>query len=139
MDYLVVAAWDADNKITGYNSTSDEAIAIAMRDSMIAEEYTGAFYVEKPLGSRPYWTVDPKNKTVTYDPAEKAAALKAAKWGHIRVKRDQLLEESDWTQYNDSPLTDEAKAEWAVHRQSLRDLPHTTDDPADPTWPTPPG
>ena len=57
----------------------------------------------------------------------------------LRAKRNTLLTESDWTQYNDSPLTDEVKAEWSVHREALRDLPANTDDPADPTWPTPPG
>ena len=57
----------------------------------------------------------------------------------LRTERNTLLTESDWTQYNDSPLTDEVKAEWTVHRQSLRDLPANTDDPANPTWPTPPG
>jgi hypothetical protein len=57
----------------------------------------------------------------------------------LRAKRNTLLTESDWTQYNDSPLTDEVKAEWTVHRETLRDLPANTDDPADPTWPTPPG
>ena len=57
----------------------------------------------------------------------------------LRSKRNTLLTESDWTQYNDSPLTDEVKAEWAVHRQALRDLPANTDDPSNPTWPTPPG
>ena len=57
----------------------------------------------------------------------------------LRVKRNTLLTESDWTQYNDTPLSDEVKAEWTVHRQALRDLPANTDDPANPTWPTPPG
>ena len=57
----------------------------------------------------------------------------------LRLERDKLLTESDWTQYNDSPLSDEVKAEWTVYRESLRDLPENTDDPADPTWPTPPG
>ena len=57
----------------------------------------------------------------------------------LRVKRNTLLTESDWTQYNDSPLSDEVKAEWTVYRESLRDLPANTDDPANPTWPTPPG
>ena len=41
----------------------------------------------------------------------------------LRLKRDALLTESDWTQVNDSPLTTEKKAEWAVYRQALRDLP----------------
>ena len=48
----------------------------------------------------------------------------------IRNKRDGLLLESDWTQVNDSPLTDTKKAEWATYRQALRDLPsqYTDDD-----------
>jgi len=57
----------------------------------------------------------------------------------LRLKRNTLLVESDWTQYTDSPLDDEVKTEWAVYRVSLRDLPENTDDPANPTWPTPPG
>jgi len=56
----------------------------------------------------------------------------------LRTERNTLLTESDWTQYNDSPLTDEVKAEWAVHRETLRDLPANTDDPANPTWPEAP-
>lgn len=57
---------------------------------------------------------------------------------HLRAKRNVLLASSDWTQYNDSQLSDEDKASWGVHRQSLRDLPANTDDPANPTWPSPP-
>ena len=39
-----------------------------------------------------------------------------------KAKRDKLLIESDWTQGNDSPLSDDAKAEWATYRQALRDI-----------------
>ena len=41
----------------------------------------------------------------------------------IRNMRNGLLEESDWTQLNDSPLSDLKKQEWATYRQELRDLP----------------
>lgn len=41
----------------------------------------------------------------------------------IRQKRNDLLIASDWTQVNDSPLSDAKKAEWATYRQELRDLP----------------
>jgi len=41
----------------------------------------------------------------------------------IRQKRNDLLIASDWTQVNDSPLSDTKKAEWATYRQKLRDLP----------------
>lgn len=40
-----------------------------------------------------------------------------------RDTRNQLLAESDWTQFNDSPLTGELKTSWATYRQTLRDLP----------------
>jgi len=54
----------------------------------------------------------------------------------VRVERNALLDSSDWTQGNDSPLTDEAKASWASYRQELRDLPANTPDLANPTWPS---
>ena len=41
----------------------------------------------------------------------------------LRLKRDALLIASDWTQVNDSPLSDTKKAEWSTYRQELRDLP----------------
>jgi hypothetical protein len=41
----------------------------------------------------------------------------------IRQKRNDLLIASDWTQVNDSPLSDTKKEEWSTYRQELRDLP----------------
>ena len=47
----------------------------------------------------------------------------------IKKHRNFLLQESDWTQMPDSPLSDSKKAEWAAYRQQLRDLPSSyTDD-----------
>lgn len=56
----------------------------------------------------------------------------------FRSERDGLLATSDWTQMPDSPLTDAKKAEWAIYRQALRDLPSSTTDPSNPTWPDKP-
>lgn len=55
----------------------------------------------------------------------------------IRIKRDQLLVNSDWTQLPDSPFITEKKTEWNIYRQQLRDLPFTC-DPTNPIWPIPP-
>jgi len=66
--------------------------------------------------------------------AAEEAAKPARHWARLRTERNALLVSSDWTQYNDSPLDDEAKADWAEYREELRDLPEST-DPADPTWP----
>ena len=40
----------------------------------------------------------------------------------MRLRRDQLLVESDWAMIYDTP-TD--KAVWAIYRQTLRDFPAT--------------
>ena len=61
-----------------------------------------------------------------------------AAWIMLRRERKSLLSESDWTQGNDSPLSEEKKAEWAMYRQALRDLPANTTDPTNVTWPVPP-
>ena len=41
----------------------------------------------------------------------------------LRIARNQLLSESDWTQMPDSQLSDSKKAEWVTYRQALRDVP----------------
>ena len=56
----------------------------------------------------------------------------------LRTERNKLLAQSDWTQANDSPLTDSKKVEWASYRTLLRDLPNNTSDPANPSWPEKP-
>ena len=56
----------------------------------------------------------------------------------VREQRDLLLQQSDWTQSNDSPLSAEQKQEWATYRQALRDLPSNTTDFTNPAWPTKP-
>ena len=62
-------------------------------------------------------------------------------WIPIRRQRDRLLENSDWTQGVDSPLSASKKTEWATYRQELRDLPTEQSSKtkyADITWPTKP-
>ena len=59
----------------------------------------------------------------------------------LREERNQKLVASDWTHLSDypAPLADAKKAEWAIHRQSLRDLPETADMTVWPdVWPTEP-
>jgi hypothetical protein len=55
----------------------------------------------------------------------------------IRIKRDALLAESDWTALSDVPLADVKKAEWQAYRQALRDFPATC-DPKNLIWPDKP-
>ena len=43
----------------------------------------------------------------------------------IRKFRDKKLASSDWTNGQDSPLSDSKRQEWAVYRQALRDITET--------------
>ena len=53
----------------------------------------------------------------------------------LRIRRNQLLTESDWTQSRDVLLSNDE--DWKTYRQQLRDLPKNT-DPMNPVWPTKP-
>lgn len=59
----------------------------------------------------------------------------------MRERRNNLLIESDWTQGDDSPLSDSKKTEWQTYRQALRDVPANNSSATvreDITWPTQP-
>ncbi|KRD06550.1 hypothetical protein ASE21_19260 [Flavobacterium sp. Root901] len=56
---------------------------------------------------------------------------------NLRTTRNTLLTDSDWTQLEDSPLSEEKKTEWKNYRQKLRDLTNL-DDLTSIFWPTQP-
>lgn len=57
-------------------------------------------------------------------------------WNIVKFQRNQLLNQSDWTQLPDVTLA--TKEVWAAYRQLLRDITLQS-DPFNITWPTPPG
>ncbi len=59
----------------------------------------------------------------------------AQQWNEVRYKRNQLLQESDWTQLPDVPLS--TKEVWAAYRQQLRDITNQA-DPFNIVWPIAP-
>lgn len=59
----------------------------------------------------------------------------AERWlNMLREKRNELLAETDWWASSDLTMTDAQKK----YRQDLRDLPSTTTDPEEVTWPVKP-
>ena len=58
----------------------------------------------------------------------------------VRMYRNSLLTQSDWTQLPDVPLTPNQVAAWRVYRQQLRDFLDSIDVPnwTAPNWPVPP-
>ena len=59
----------------------------------------------------------------------------------LREKRDKLLQECDWVELNNAPLTSSKKTEWQTYRTKLRDITNgldTVDKVNNVTWPTKP-
>jgi hypothetical protein len=63
---------------------------------------------------------------VTLDPEE------------VRAERNAKLAASDWTQFPDSPLTNDQRAEWSAYRHLLRELTGQKGFPSQVIWPEPP-
>ena len=58
-------------------------------------------------------------------------------WDDIRVKRNKILIETDWTMTTGASVD---QSQWAAYRQVIRDIPQTYKDktPDDVVWPTQP-
>ena len=69
------------------------------------------------------------------DCPEPDPATKAEK---IRIQRNALLAQSDWTQLSDAPLSTVQKTAWAVYRQALRNIPEQSDFPNNVSFPESP-
>lgn len=59
------------------------------------------------------------------------------KWLEVRELRDNLLSQSDWTQFQDSPITGSSLTDWQTYRQSLRDITSQS-NPFSLSWPARP-
>lgn len=62
----------------------------------------------------------------------------SASWESIRSTRDAKLASSDWTQLQDTALSEGARLAWATYRQALRDITDAFDSPSDVVWPASP-
>jgi hypothetical protein len=57
---------------------------------------------------------------------------------NVKIQRNELLMQSDWTQLPNNPLTPEKQQQWADYRQQLRDIPAQPGYPFNVVWPTKP-
>jgi len=57
----------------------------------------------------------------------------------LRKQRNEKLGQSDFSMLPDHRVSRENEEEWKVYRQSLRDIPSTTENPENPIWPERPG
>ena len=113
------------------------AYQISVRDGVVQD--ANGNWVEN-IVARDMFSDDAELGTKAEQEAAYQATLDAKAAEAHRRTRNQLLTDSDWTQMNDSPLSNEDKTAWAVYRSELRNL---TDDAAwpnlsDSDWPVAP-
>lgn len=77
------------------------------------------------------WTLGWTKRSLTTDETNRESE-------RVRADRDGLLQDCDWTQMPDSPLSDSKKTEWATYRTNLRNVPAQSGFPTNITWPTKP-
>ena len=124
--------YDSDGNIVRTGSCSQHDLHLQAID--------GQFVIEGDADDASKMIVD--GKVVDRpEPIYTDAELNSQVLKSIRATRRNKLDQSDWTQFADSPLSDTKKAEWATYRQALRDLPQQYPDAItndDIIWPTKP-
>ena len=117
-----------------YNGSEieDTSVGIRFTDGVLSPKNWEAVWTDQEKKDRGItWTT-----TTNWSGGSEAAEKKIA----LREQRNMLLQECDWTQSPDSPLSNSKKTEWATYRTNLRNLPASYDSVDDVgfAWPTKP-
>jgi hypothetical protein len=103
-------------------------------------------FVEAEINSNQFYDgsdfVIEENEVVEYQKVRNKTAQEIqdelnGQWTFIRYRRNEFLTECDWTQLQDSPLSEQKQQEWQTYRQTLRDITLQS-DPFNIVWPTKP-
>ena len=62
------------------------------------------------------------------------AFISTPTWEQIKIKRNSLLKDSDWSAFPDANPKPSKEA-WLTYRQALRDIPSTFKTPQEVVWP----
>jgi hypothetical protein len=106
--------YQVEMKSSGYDSDDSKDV------TEVTPTLSGSIYIQT------YTISDADTETIN--------KRREIKWSEVRSSRDSLLSESDWTQFNDSPISGSTLTDWQTYRQSLRDITNQS-DPYDITWP----
>ena len=145
--YTTVNKVDDNNHICKYDvyETREEADAriVELRkisgyeDAFVVDNDATAHNGEMCFQQPKHWRVDKVNKTVSFDQNAFDADQYNSKMSDLRGEINNRLESSDIEVLPDrwANMDDGTKTAWSNYRQALRDLPATTSDTANPTWP----
>ena len=95
------------------------AISDELHKSLLADQAAGKIIImnDASIFSEPF-----VNKELTME--------------NVRLERNALLAQTDWTQFPDIQHNEELKNAWRSYRQALRDIPQAFTDPNAVIWPT---
>ena len=136
------ATLDAMNldPVLASSAATTTAYQTSVRDGV--EQDSKGNWVEKYVARDMFADTTEDGVTTTKAEHEAAyqAALDATTAENHRAARNKLLADTDWTQINDSPLSNEDKTAWATYRQELRGITDLDAWPnlADDDWPVAP-
>lgn len=126
------AYWDSEKWIVSIDSSK-----ITAHPTIDNYELLRPDYIEH-LKSNNLWTDEDENQyLLAMTEREENIRLEKEReesidyWSMFRAVRNSLLQQSDWTQLNDTQntLTNEEKENWDSYRQQLRNLPENITDP----------
>jgi hypothetical protein len=109
-------------------------------DAFVVDNDATAVNGEMCFQTPAHFPVDVVNKTVAFNQTAKNATVLAAGMTALRNERESILVASDLDVLPDrwDAMDAATKTAWSIYRQALRDLPATTADPSNPTWPEEP-
>jgi|GEM_PF-1196292 len=122
--WIVISYPNTTDKTPVFNKSTREVMYVAA-DQTIPDTYIA---LEPGYGVYSTWDADAAAWAYNTDRAS----------ANVRSQRDTLLDECDWTQVADAPLTTEEVAEWTTYRQALRDIPQQVGFPETVDWPVEP-
>lgn len=135
----VLQALEVDPVFEGPQATTTPPYEISVRQGV--ELLDGKWYTKYVVG--PVFTDLPaQGDRPAQTAAQQEAAYKASKdeaqAAVVRAQRAGKLAACDWTQLDDTPLTNAKKLEWATYRQALRDISAQPGFPWNVEWPVAP-
>ena len=113
---------------TTFSVINSNNLGFSTSSAQAENEYLNSVEWKKPDGTL---TMTPSDFVLDYSVVGPVLELMM-----LREERNKKLAASDWTQFNDSPLSDSKKTEWSTYRQALRDITSSTQSIISVTWPT---
>lgn len=150
MEYKIINATPGTGQIEVLYTHNGKNVSVYAIDVPVVDGVflTGEALEAEILSRAPTWIIQREQEVKAasgfeqiasrVEPVNNAAIFTENPSAKIRHDRQALLQNSDWTQLPDAPLTEAKKAEWAAYRQALRDITRQPNFPSKVTFPTSP-